>query len=177
MHRTLLIWTVLAGMSYFFASDAASAPSEVPVASPFPAITVHDARGHSVALPGKTRWLLLVRSRAVDHEVAPILAAAGRQELVRHRLRYLLDLGQAPAFAVHLFVLPQLRRRAYPVLVVRSSRRIAELSPFMGGKGCASLVRFVHGHQRGVQALCNPEQMRQRLRFLGSATRHDVNSR
>jgi hypothetical protein len=143
-------------------AHAADAPTVVPttVGAPFPSIVLTDQNDHPVSLPGNARWIVLVNERVVDEWADPVIAALGQGRMNADRLVYVSDISRMPSMISKLFALPQMRKRNYPVALIRDDKTAAQMP---SRKGCAMLIGLKADATGSEEAVCSAGELKARL--------------
>lgn len=126
----------------------------------FPESQLDDQFGEERAVPGQASWIVFSNSKAADEALSPILAdfVSGLQagEIV-----YLSDISRMPELITTLFALPALKKRDYPVVLVRDEAT-AESLP--ARPGCYTLFDLGDdGVIQEVRMVCEEAELRRML--------------
>jgi hypothetical protein len=147
-------------------AQAAAAEESAGDAASFPALSLTDQHDDPVELPGTARWVLFANSKEGDQWAASALEPIGRSGMAARRLLYLSDISAMPSLITRMFAMPALRKREYPVALIREEGKAAGIP---ARADCLSLIGLDAGRIARTEYLCTADAVRQALQALPSA--------
>lgn len=111
-------------------------------------------------MPGQASRVVFSASKSADETLSPVLA-----DVVSHlragQMVYLSDISRMPGLVTTLFALPALKKRDYPVVLIREAGA-ADALP--AEPGCYTLFDLRNdGIIQGVRTVCEQAELRRAL--------------
>lgn len=121
---------------------------------------LEDQHGNAFDVAPTTRTLLFAADKAASDLVTQALEGLAAERIEALQLRYVADISAMPALVTSMFALPALRKRPYPVGLVRDAALTGEL-PREGGS--VTVLRLEGGRITALAYAATPGALRRVL--------------
>jgi hypothetical protein len=153
-------YSLIIGLVALMSSSMASASDLLKVGDKLPTLTLTTQHDKTYSFDSSVKRIILSAEKQSAGMVTDLLDSKSANYLTENNMVYLADMHRMPSLITKFVALPQLREKAYDIVLGREQ---SDLASFPREKGCLTLMSIKDQTIDSLKFICNEDELKSSL--------------